>query len=150
MVSKNQTSRGCLTLGRMMMSRFSPAPSTTLITSWTAQRVVWSLTRTERTLLPQSSSFRASIAIWRAPTFFSGETASSRSRKTRSASLCADFSTIRGLLAGTASSERLSRMGVSPSVAFRVCKPELGEDLVAVLVEQGRPVGAPRSSFRCT
>ena len=110
MVSKNSKSEGFFTLGMMMMSSLSPAPSRMLTMSYTAHSVSWSFTRTARRVRPQSSSLRPSMAICRAPSLAAGAVASSKSRNTRSASDPAAFSTNFGLEAGTASSDRRSRL----------------------------------------
>ena len=69
----------------MMVSRCSPAPSTTSMMSSKAYSVVRSLMRTQRVLPVQSSVFSASTIFLRASRFWLGATASSRSRKTWSA-----------------------------------------------------------------
>ena len=135
-----------------------------------AHSVCASLTRTARSFLPQSSSLRPRTTWSRAAIFCAGATASSRSRNTRSAALCAAFSIILGFEPGVDSSERRRRMVMSsplapgPSSARRrrafdahgprtrrgACPrrlrslPDLGEDLRGVLAEQRRAAIDPR------
>src|ERR1700751_49034 len=73
--------------------------------------------RIARTVRPQSSSLSALTALTRAAPLWAGAVASSRSRKTRSASQAAAWANMWSLLAGTASSERRSKdvIGVSLS-----------------------------------
>src|SRR3546814_1461099 len=67
--------------------------------------------RTDRVLLPQSTSFSALMMFLRACALSSGATASSRSRDTTSAADSAAFLKSFGLLPGTASSLRFRRAG---------------------------------------
>ena len=107
--STHHTSRAERALGTMSTSRASRAPVTTSMTSSWHQGVSSPLTRTARTVRPQSSSVRAATAVARAPTLATGAQASSRSRNTRSAPDDAAFSHIFSLLAGVASSDRRAR-----------------------------------------
>src|SRR5262249_38712252 len=68
------------------------------------------LTRTPRTVSPQSRSFTAFTTFSTAASFASGATASSRSRKTMSAPTVGAFANIRSLDPGT---ERHDRRGSS-------------------------------------
>src|SRR5580704_8782457 len=93
----------------MMQSRTSPAPVMTSCRSSNANWPVTWLMRTTRVLPCQSCVRSASTTLARAAGFSSGAHASSRSRKTSSAALDAAFSIIRGLLPGTARTERRRR-----------------------------------------
>ena len=107
--SNHHTSRAVRAFGTMSTSTASRAPVTTSITSSWHHGVPTPLTRTARTVRPQSRPVSAPTAICRAPSLADGAQASSRSRNTRSAPDDADFSHIRSLLAGVASSERRAR-----------------------------------------
>src|SRR3546814_16827503 len=73
--------------------------------------------RTDRVLLPQSTSFSALTIFLRGCSLSSGATASSRSRNTTSAAASAAFLKSFGLLPGTASSLRCMSAGAgSPKV----------------------------------
>src|SRR6202049_3859109 len=93
----------------MMQSSTSPAPVTTSRRSSNANRLVTWLMRTTRVLPCQSWVRSASTILLRAAGFSSGAHASSRSRNTSSAAVVAAFSIIRGLLPGTARTERRRR-----------------------------------------
>src|ERR1700677_315197 len=109
--STNCTSAARMALVSMTVSRFFPAPVTTSMMSSKHHSVVTSLTRTQRVFLPQSRPFRASTMVLRAPGLADGATASSRSRKTWSASEAAALAIIFSLTPGTESCERRRRMG---------------------------------------
>ena len=94
----------------MMVSRFLPACSTTVMMSPWHHSVVTSLIRTQRVFLPQSRLFSAQAILPRASTFTLGATASSRSQKTWSAADSAPFCSIFSLLPGTESCERRARL----------------------------------------
>src|SRR5665213_2567536 len=136
--STNCTSAARMALVSMMVSIFLPAPSTTSMTSSKHQEVVTSLMRTQRVFLPQSSPFRASTMVLRAPALAEGATASSRSRKTWSASLDAALAIIFSLTPGTESCERRRRLGRGE---FRLIQ-ELGR---AQRRAKGAEEGVPRA-----
>src|SRR3984885_15828699 len=82
--------------------------------------------RTTRVLLWQSCGRKASTTLARAAGFSSGAHASSRSRNTSSAALAAAFSIIRGLLPGTARTERRSRAVDTTRLLLRRGGPVVG------------------------
>ena len=137
-VSTNQTSRGALTFGMMMTSRFSPARWTVWTMSSRTQRVCTALIRTARVLRAQSRVLSASIVISRADSFWAGATASSRSRKTRSASLPAAFWIIFSLEPGVASSERRRRTVIRSPPGLPVTCRSRRESHRCALRESGR------------
>ncbi len=104
--STHQTSRARRTLGTIRTSRHSRAPLTTSMMSPWHHGVSMPLTRTARTVRPQSRPVSAPTTTAREDSLTPGAQASSRSRKTRSAPTDAAFSHMRSLLAGVASSER--------------------------------------------
>ena len=104
--STHQTSRARSAFGMMIVSRFSRAPVTTSTMSSWHHWVSSPLMRIARTVRPQSSSLSALTALPRAASLCAGAVASSRSRKTRSASDAAALANMWSLAAGTASSER--------------------------------------------
>jgi len=113
--STNRTSHADFTFGTMIVSRFSPAPSTTAMMSSYAYCVSRSLIRTQRTDRPQSNVFSA-VTIWaRAGIFAAGATASSRSRNTWSTAIPAALAIIFSLEPGTASWHRRSLFGLDTS-----------------------------------
>src|SRR6476619_2235404 len=86
------------------------------------------LTRTARTVRPQSCSRSAAIAVARAAAFMFGAHASSRSKKTRSAPADGAFAHILSLLAGVASSERRA-LGAVAVTSDDTARPQIGEPL---------------------
>src|SRR4030095_807772 len=93
----------------MSQSRSGPAPSTISITSRYVHDVVQSLTRTTRTFSPQPPLVQPATMLPRASGLASGATASSRSRKTWSASSVLAFSRNLEFDPGTARQERRER-----------------------------------------
>jgi len=133
-VSTKCTSRGAFTFGMMTTSRFRPAaPTISTSSSW--HHFVWTpLMRTARVFRPQSSVLRPSMIGLRAASFSDGATASSRSRKTRSASLAAAFAIIFSLVPGVESSERRRRNGRDMGVSYGVEGLGASSALVGVTV----------------
>ena len=107
--STHQTSRARRTLGTISTSTQSRAPVTISMMSPWHHGVSMPLTRTARTVRPQSRPVSAPTAMARADSFTAGAQASSRSKNTRSAPDVGAFSHMRSLLAGVASSERRAR-----------------------------------------
>src|SRR5580704_4985805 len=89
------------------------------------------LTRTARTVRPQSRPVRAPTAMARADSFTAGAQASSRSKNTRSAPAVGAFSHMRSLLAGVASSERRARGARTVPPSDRSGRTQRGEPLGA-------------------
>src|SRR6202140_2043682 len=153
--STNATSPALRTLGTMMQSRRSPAPPTTSPRSSKANWLVTWLIRTTRVLPCQSCVCNASTTLARAAGFSSGAQASSRSRNTSSAALLAAFSIMRGLLPGTARTDRRRRAGICPPRArsrsrairlgTRLGGPVVGRDL-AILRRRGRVLAAEHAA----
>src|SRR5260221_3029378 len=140
-----------MTLVIMMVSRCSPAPSTTSMMSSKAYSVVRSLIRTQRVLPFQLSVFRPSMIFLRASRFWLGATASSRSRKTWSAFDSDAFWIIFSLEPGVESWTRRGRRGgrsgtsfssgndlLSPEMRnFRATEAEFSQIAVRILPQQG-------------
>src|SRR5688572_30324606 len=90
--------------------------------------------RTARVFTPQSRPLRPSMMFRRAPTFSEATTESSRSRKTRSASLAAALAIIFGLTPGVESSLRRRRLLGMVGPLFRgrcgvaTCGDQIGSD----------------------
>src|ERR1700736_3084772 len=120
--STNATSPALRTLGTMMQSRTSPAPPITSRRSSKANWLVTWLMRTTRVLPRQSCVCKASRTLARAAGFSRGGRASSRPRNTSSAALLAAFSIMRGLLPGTARTDRRRRACISPPGMASRCR----------------------------
>ena len=108
--SSATTSAADCTFGSITSSRRMPAWPTTSITSNTVHSVSHALMRTQSTLSPQSCVLIASTTFARAASFSSGDTESSRSRKTMSAGRPGALPSIFSLDPGT---ERHERRGSS-------------------------------------
>src|SRR5476649_1374353 len=117
-LSANSTSAVVMTLVIMMVSRCSPAPSTTSMMSSKAYSVVRSLMRTQRVLPVQLSVLSAWMIFLRASRFWLGATASSRSRKTWSAFDSEAFCIIFSLEPGVDNWTRRGRRGGRSVIVF--------------------------------
>src|SRR5438067_5265663 len=145
-MSRACTSAALCTLGSISSSSRSEAFSTMWMTSRYVHLVSQALTRTQRTLSPQSPSLMALTALSRAASFSRGATESSRSRKTMSAARPWALSSIFSLEAGTARQERRGRWRLRSDMFSKVSVPIRYQGIVRtvdsdVCVVGGGPAG---------
>src|SRR5437660_2299309 len=124
-------------LGSISSSRRSPALPTTSITSPYVHFVSHALTRTQRTLSPQSWFLTASTALARAASFSRGATESSRSMNTMSAGRAGALASIFSLDPGTDRQDRRGRVRVRSDMLEAYGTPPTCRQAITLLTELG-------------